>query len=405
MENKEDFDRSWTHSRTESIRLIDHFKLNPPHKIRNTISLNGARQLISELTKPMAEISQLIQANIAMTEDKMQELKDARLSGERLRSRLHVQQVQMNAVPLAKPRTVCGNGSCVEVRDDGKGQNKAITVYKTHCHPVCSLRDVKVDQVAHPGLMRCAAFSGGRTDTCTKCGHHWQEHLHILYELKEEAVTVADSTIEQKLKNHANDVTLRETALTQHQQCIVEYNQERETIRKAAAKFGVFLRKFSLAPYNDALIAYLDFLIKQEQIKVQVGASDERLLYLTEERHKHEEAIKVIMGSLNSNNANLQDFNEAAVDQTVQQLYGLKHFGTTLKKLKQGIAQAHEGTYRENPITVQRKGTRKITRRAPVAQPQAVVHQQQRLDARRTSLASNKKSRLSFIASLFGKMF
>ncbi|MCJ1266324.1 hypothetical protein MMC22_006207 [Lobaria immixta] len=362
MPNKVDFDRSWKHSRDESIRLMSHFKTNPPHKVKNTLSLNGARQHISELTKPIAEISQVIDTNIAMTEEKMQELKDTRLSGDQLRSRLYVQQVQMNAVPLARPRTVCGNGSCVEVKDDGKTGNKTVTIYKLHCHPVCHLKDVQTDQMAHPGLIGCAAFSG--SNSCHQCGHHWQEHLHVLYELIEETVTAVDSAIEQKLKNHANDVTLRETALTQHEQRIAEYKKEREIIRDAAARFGVFLRKYSLAPYNDALIAYLDYLIKEEQIKVQAGGNDKRLLSLTVERHKHTEAIEVITRSMNSQ-ANWNDLSEGAVDRIVQQLYSLKHFGTTLKNMKQDIATAHQATYREMPYTVRRKTLRKMPRTAP----------------------------------------
>jgi len=370
MPNRIDFDRSWEHSRTESIRLISHFKTNPPHKVKNTLSLNGARQLIAELTKPMAEISQIIQANIAMTEEKMQELKDTRLTGDQLRNRLHVQKVQMNAVPLDKPRTVCGNGSCVEVKDDGKDGNMTVTIYKKHCHPVCHLKDVQADQMAHPGLIKCWAFK--HSDSCRQCGHHWQEHLHVLYELTEETVTAIDTAIEQKLKNHANDVTLRETALTQHEQRITEYKREREIIRDAAAKFGVFLRKYSLAPYNDALIAYLDYLIKEEQMKVQAGGNNKRLLSLTEERHKHTEAIEVITRNMNSQ-ANWDDLREGAIDRMVQQLYRLKHFGTTLKHMKQGIATAHQATYREIPYTVRRKPLRKAPQtgsfHGPVAAP------------------------------------
>ena len=367
MPNKVDFDRSWKQSRDESIRLISHFKTNPPHKVKNTLSLNGARQIIAELTKPMAEISQIIQANIAMTEDKVQELKDTRLTGDQLRTRLHVQQVQMNAVQLDDPRTVCGNGSCVEVKDNGKGTNKTVTVYKKHCHPVCSLKEVQADQMAPPGLIHCWAFGEG--NNCRECGHHWQEHLHVLYELEEETVTAVDTAIEQKLKTHANDVTLRETALTQHEQRINEYKKERETIRDAAAKFGVFLRKYSLAPINNALIDYIDYLIKEEQIKIQAGGNDKRLRSLTEERHKHKEAIEIITRNMKSK-ANWDDLREGAIDRLVQELYKLKHFGTTLKNMKQDIATAHQATYREIPYTVKRKLPRKnppnIPPRAPM---------------------------------------
>lgn len=76
LDNEEDFRRSWQHSRNEVLRLVDYFKSKSPHKVQSTISLNGARQLIANLTKPMAEISAVIKANIAMSEDKIQESKN-----------------------------------------------------------------------------------------------------------------------------------------------------------------------------------------------------------------------------------------------------------------------------------------------------------------------------------------
>lgn len=82
MDNEENFRRSWKHSREEALHLLNHFQSRYPHMVKSTISLNGTRQLISELTKPMAEISQLVRTNIALCEDRIQELKDTGFSGD-----------------------------------------------------------------------------------------------------------------------------------------------------------------------------------------------------------------------------------------------------------------------------------------------------------------------------------
>ena len=153
MQNKEDFGRSWDHSRRESIRLTDNFKANLPHQVKSTLSLIGIRKVISKLTKPMVEISQSSGASIALAQDKVQELKDTRLSGDQLRNRSNVQMIQMNARPLVRARTVCSNKSCTKVRNNDKGQNETITVYKAHCHPVCSFNEVEFEQLAPPGLI------------------------------------------------------------------------------------------------------------------------------------------------------------------------------------------------------------------------------------------------------------
>ncbi|KAL9001478.1 MAG: hypothetical protein Q9169_000053 [Polycauliona sp. 2 TL-2023] len=76
---------------------------------------------------------------------------------------------------------------------------------------------------------------------------------------------------------------------------------------------------FSLAPYKHALIAYLDYLIKEEQIKVQACGNNKRLTSLTEERFKQTELVKVTTRNMNSQ-AKWDDFREGAIDRIVQEL-------------------------------------------------------------------------------------
>jgi hypothetical protein len=349
MDNIQDFRRSWEHSRTEALRLLDHFKSQPPHLVRSTISLNSTRELISQLTKPMAEISQLIRTNIALGEDKVKELRDTRLTGDKLRKRLHLPKVQLKSETLDKPRTVCCDASCTEYKDDGNGEDKTVTVYKTHCHSICYLTDVKADQIAHPGLIHCAAFGG--SNLCTRCHHHWNQHMHVLYELKEQTATVKDIEIEKQLKAHADDITLRQTAIKGLEERIKEYESEHAQIQKAAAQFGLFLKKYSITPYNDATLAYLDFLIKEEKGKVQAGGNRRRLDALEQDRAKHEEIIKVLTDNM-QHDPNCKPLTDEGVDRLVRQLYNLKHFGKNLKTVKKTISAAHQATYREMPYRV-----------------------------------------------------
>ncbi|KAH6678225.1 hypothetical protein B0J14DRAFT_582210 [Halenospora varia] len=353
MDNEEDFRRSWKHSRDEALRLIDHFKTRVPHEVRSTISLNGTRELIAEMTRPMADISQLIKTNIAVCDDKIQELQDHRLGGDQLRKRLHLQKVQLKAETLAKPRTVCKDQDCTEFKDDGNGEGNVVTIYKTHCHKICYLTDVKADQVAHPGLIHCAAFKG--TNTCSTCGHHWQQHMHVLYELKEHTGTVTDTEIERQLKTHASDVQLKQTAIRELQQMIQEYKSEHEQIRKAAAQFGMFLKKFSITAYNDKTVEYLQSLIKDEEAKIRVGGNSKKLRALQEDLKKHQETIKILEDNMKQNATVILD--EKGVNRVILQLYGLKHFGNQLKGLKATTAAAHAATYREIPYRVKNKGS------------------------------------------------
>ena len=368
MGNKDDFDRSWRHSRAETVRLIEHFKSVPAHLTKSTISLNGARTSIQGLTKPMAEISELIRKNIAFGTDQLAELSNKRLTGDQLRNSLHIQKIQLQAEPLARPRTVCAHTNCTEIRDNGQGRNEKVTVYKTHCHAICDLTNVPSDVLAPAALIDCAAFGG--SNHCSTCRHHWQEHMHILYELKEHFVTVIDSTVEQQLRDHANDITLRHTAIQNLNQRISEYEEEQDIIRKAAAKFGVFLKKHSITPINDATEEYLKFLIKAEKDKVDVGGNDTKLKALEENLQRHKEIIDVLTRSIDSGTMSMaddEDMTEAGVERMVCMLYSLKHFGTNLQSLQHGISLAHEATNREirlpvkrNPITATGRRPRKL---------------------------------------------
>lgn len=131
MDNEDDFRRSWKRSEEESKRLLTHFQSLEPHLVKGTLSLNRARDLITKLTKPMAEIMDVINRTIRINEDHIQELNDEKCKGDELKKRMHFQRIDKLTKPLSKPRTVCTDSSCV---DFVQGVDKKVINYKTHCH-------------------------------------------------------------------------------------------------------------------------------------------------------------------------------------------------------------------------------------------------------------------------------
>lgn len=122
-----------------------------------------------------------------------------------------------------------------------------------------------------------------------------------------------DGTIEQQLKTHASDITLRQTAIANVTQTLEEYNKEHDQICLAATKFGVFLKKYSITPYNDATVAYLDLLIRGERDKINAGGSNRKLLALQEDLQRHKETVKILTRSMNANTAAADVLTEAGV--------------------------------------------------------------------------------------------
>lgn len=210
MPKKGNFDQSQRQSRDQTLRIITYFKSVLLHETKSTMTLNRARRKISELMKPITKISQLIRTNIAVCKDKQAELKDKQLASDQLRQFLTVQKIQLRAEALAQPRTVCTDQQCTELKNDGNGQ--ILASYKTHCHFPCYLEDVSSDVLGHEGLENCPAFND--TGYCRNCSHHQQVHLYVMYELKEHAVLVDDFSVQQQLAALADDITLRQAAIS-----------------------------------------------------------------------------------------------------------------------------------------------------------------------------------------------
>ncbi|KAK0631372.1 hypothetical protein B0T14DRAFT_559179 [Immersiella caudata] len=352
MENAESFRRSWKHSSEESNRLINYFRSRQPHLVTNTISLNGTRQLILGLTKPMAEIAQLIQQNIIRCQAQEKEIADRRLAGEDLRKKLQIQKVLLKSRPLSMPRTVCADRNCIEVKDNGGQQ---ITVYKTHCHPECYLDGVRVEAIGQPGLIHCVAFNG---NTCRRCSHHWRNHLHIMYELDPYTTTMTDAAVQKQLDSNADDARVREQALKSIKQQVSEYQQEHDRVQRAAAVFGAYLRAKSISAYNDATAEYLEELIRLEQEISAVSGDRTKLDMLRQDLKCHEELVMALTrGTALPDEWKGMDttLNEASIDKLVQEMYALKHFGAQLRDIHRTVKQSHQATYRERPYHVKQR--------------------------------------------------
>ncbi|PNP52300.1 hypothetical protein THARTR1_07080 [Trichoderma harzianum] len=359
MTNEEEFRGSWDHSSKEAHRLLKYFASTPPHPVTSTLSLNGARKLILELTKPMASISENIQKNIQLCETKKVEVRGTKLTANNLRRKLRLERIQFKAIKLDRPRTVCKSPTCCDFKDSGLNDGVVVTIYKTHCHPECYLNNVTEDVVADPGLINCAAFDG--RNTCQICGHRWQEHLHVLYELSEVKVQVTDTEIERQLKANGDDLALREAFIARLDQDIEEFKQELDEIRRAAARFCLFLRENAITIINDATLDYLDMLIQDENGVVETGrqrgdpmdANKKRLQALKDDRQIHLELVETFKQNMVEPTCP-EDMllDEKGVDALVKKLYKLKHFGADLEHIKYVIESSLEETYRERPFRI-----------------------------------------------------
>lgn len=158
--------------------MITYILNLPEHDVKETVTLNKVKRTIQELSKPLADITQNIQTNNKLAEDKLKELTQLDLSKADLEKSLSYTQIDLEMVPLQHPRTVCTSAGCTE---SVKINSVTKTNYTKHCHEHCGLSGVSVDVIAHPLLIRCSAMTNG---VCDVCGCRWNLHMHITYDSK-----------------------------------------------------------------------------------------------------------------------------------------------------------------------------------------------------------------------------
>ncbi|OCK85677.1 hypothetical protein K432DRAFT_439107 [Lepidopterella palustris CBS 459.81] len=387
MGNIDAYRISWEKSALSTMDMLKHFRSRVPHEIQGTLNLNKTRQLILLLTKPMTTISQTIDYNIGQLKEDTKELNSTKLRGEDLNKRLCSYKTFPYTETTSKPHTVCANASCRQFRHDADGI--AISSYKTVCHPDCQLSvevggaEVTVDELGHPALRNCWAFyrdtDKGRQDNCFICGHNWKEHMHIMYRTLERTVAVEDPDVAKELKLNRTEEESKTAAIAFKTKLIAAFESERNQIQRATGKFSLFLSKNSITTYNDATTAYLDHLIKEEQINVQMARSNlqkanhitegtrrkdhQQLINaltnkldlaiarkdsLEEERDNHEECVRVLTQNFEAGKTS-ELLTDRQVEELIESLYRLEHFGAQLKALKTGIERATEpAIYRES---------------------------------------------------------
>jgi hypothetical protein len=335
---------SWDKSRAETLRLLSYIDNLRPHEIRQTLTMEGAREALCHLMIPMVEISQEIRKNLSLLEEKMAELNDMRLTGDELRKKLHLGRIKVVPTKLDKPRTVCKNKHCCEFKSNSNGE--VVPFYKSICHEDCRLPGVTEECVGHPELIKCRAFKETKDKTCKSCKHSWQEHMHFFYELTESKVKVKDKDVERRLRDNASDMALRQEGIERVQQLDKEYRSEQKQLRKATAQFVAYLREHSANAFNDATEKYYDQLIKIEIGKIQFGkdhrlnvdANKRKLRGLTDDRDRHLELVKTIQENTHAPRDQTEALlTQDGVEQLIRDLYNLKHFGKNLRSLRDDI--------------------------------------------------------------------
>jgi hypothetical protein len=375
----EDYRRSWEKSSRESQRLRNHFQTIQPHPVKNTVSLNATRYLIETLVAPMLQVSKTILRSISESEKKRLELDQTNATGEDLKAKLRIPKTVVEAHESDRHVTACNHIDCVK-KVDGKPEraktsNKIVEeekIRKSLCkfssttdftvrepadfspgHNPCSLREIRAYVPGALGLKGCAAFDKNN-GVCYTCKHGWRDHEHILVWYTEMTEITDDPEVVLLLSKTNNEVKAKAAALGALDNQIAEFKEEHRKIQEAAAKFTVYMQQNSITVYNDAALEYLRHLIKEENVKVQLGGDDTRLEALKKECEQYQAYVDTIHTARKRGLPGAVP-DEQGVSRLVQELYSMKHYGKDLQKVANTVSRAYAATFRETAYRVRPK--------------------------------------------------
>lgn len=326
-EERANFSNSWVKSIEETKRMLQHISTLQPHRIKSTLNLNHARQLVVQLTRPLAEISKTIQVNREVLKEQLEDIQLTEANIKELEKKRMYPKKELEIVQLDYPKTVCTNTNCKTIY----GPKDSMQIdYHQVCHDHCRLQGVDRDTKGHPGLIECWAMKNGYCRH-SQCTHHYKEHMHIYFDSKEITKMVEDESVKDSLNQKLNANQMKQKMIENKKNEIAEYDEELNQIQEASAKFACFLKNNAITPYNDAMLEYMDHLIKEEKSKTSVGGSDKVLKSLEKTRAAYEKQIFVLDEAMRQGKG-VKVLSPEEVEGLVKKLYKLKHNGKALEK-------------------------------------------------------------------------
>ncbi|RGB32327.1 hypothetical protein C1646_743944 [Rhizophagus diaphanus] len=348
--DEKNFSESWKKSVEESLRLIQYLVTRPPHALKDTLSLNSSRNIVVLLSKPLAEIGQLIQTNIELIKEQQSEIRNSNQTIEELKDQIYILQIDLKPVALKYPRTVCTGNSCVRSLYIDQTNIKKVD-YKTHCHPHCYLDDIPCNELNNVALKECEAINSD--GICKVCDCKWDKHMHITYENVKVVKKIVDQNVELQISKKKSDQETKKAIIEDYQKWVNQLQTEQHTINKISLKFAQFLRQNAIAAFNDAYADYLDHFINEEKIKKSADPNrydDEILKGLEATKRSYLEQIEVIKKAIENNDPSMPTISPNDIAKLEQQLYNLPINGHTLKKIKDEAKRSQNNVfgYRES---------------------------------------------------------
>ncbi|KAN0027697.1 hypothetical protein ACTFIU_010676 [Dictyostelium citrinum] len=303
---------SWTKSSVSLNRLLTKIQSIPPHDVRNTISINYAREMISQLAKPMSVCLKNINDNLIEINKHKKKLRKSlhqvslkqqqsqmnitignpstsfgindSISKE-LQESLFIPIIQVTSMPLSRPKAVCINSFCIE-KEKYKMSKQIELPSSSSCE--LSINDLKNTNNPNNSIRFCCenCFGGllgnlylcfsydinGKCKSCYKSNGslcHHSDHIIIKSIESNNHIKNQPQQQQQLLQSNQDDIEKIKENTNQLIKQLKErkklYEKEFQEISNASVHFSLFLSKNSLIQVNNEYENFINLQISNEK--------------------------------------------------------------------------------------------------------------------------------------------
>ncbi|KAI9207415.1 uncharacterized protein BJ171DRAFT_275287 [Polychytrium aggregatum] len=327
---QEDFRNSWAKSSETCRKMLETIASIESFETEKTVVLYEVRSQVLELYKPLADVAARIRVNKKTLDDQIKALSSTSASVADLQKALNVTVDIPIPQELPHPVTVCSHPSCVKYVTDKEG--RTITDYVTKCHERCLEIKVPREVIGDEALLDCRAMKRG---TCRICSHSYRYHLSISWKMVfEKQIVHVNEQSRKQIQDEQDNAKQIQMAIDRLRKKIVDLEDEERTIMSISAKFAVFVKANGIVLYNDALLKYLDHLIKEaressNQLPGSSAQQQTKIEGLTKLKQIYESERKILTDGIGAYHRAPPSHEE--VKKLMKDLTKLKHSGKYFK--------------------------------------------------------------------------
>lgn len=346
------------------------------------------------MRKPIALIVENISKEIILCQNHEKKIKEFSGDIEELEKELYTPALDIVTDPLDRPITVCSDQECCEKVSFG---NMSKVHYKAICHNPCYLENSDGNIVGNAALLDCRAFNKyekcgvaswsnpkylhpdsdkdiehndkgevysqpsrrTKSETCFECSHSYLVHLTINYETKIETKQVRDDNKQKRIEMSKQNIDARQHQIDKINTKIAELKEESRFITECSAYFARFLMANAITPFNDAVEDYIKCCIANEEKRDGDPVVIDGLNAMLESYTREKEEIEKLF----EESADKAELTSDEINAKIEQLVGLKYYGSVIKLHMDLEAQAHLKTVNafEKNITIANERTSSLT--------------------------------------------